>query len=464
MLTKKFMTSLLRIAILVVLAALSPQIARSQPRCGEYSLDYIVRDERGRVIDANSEGLWIGAGWNTSVGEFGPYYGIPPAVSNLVAKQNYLSYIKGGEPCRFREPIKLQLTFGGKNMTLIFQAKGLANIVVDSLPFQQGTFEHQLSARVPGSRFYSAEGWKKIGDEAEAVARYPIAYVRGRVVDSATGRPVPHALVSLTTNGYNSLVAGYASPKGLYELKVRADHFEKVSGLAVIATDPDYLEDFAIAVENRKSGPLETVNNVNVKMVRVVNISGRVINEKTGTAPSPKDGVSFKAEYPGSKELWGTKIGGQTEYFSVKPDGTFTIKTGVGKNRLDLGAYGGCYELKDDQKELDLGPQGRSGLVLALTTPRGCRVHAVVSPKVLDQYVGQYQLPPTAYSQAYVVKVFREGEDLYGEFDGEKTELVPWSETLFGTNTVGSDVLFVRDAAGKVTHFERSGTIAKKIN
>jgi hypothetical protein len=363
---------LMAISFGIALIVVAPPFAHGQPRCGQYSLDYLVRDERGKVIDANADGLWISSGWDVNDRNLNSLYDVPQAVSDMVGERNFLSYIKYYEPCRFKEPVRLQLTLRGKNMNLIFHAEGQANIVVDSLPFQQGTFEHQLSEREPNSRFYSAQGWKKIGDQAEAVARYPIAFVRGRVVDSATGKPVTNARVSLTSNGYNYRAASNADAKGLYALKVRADQFEKVSSLAVVVTHPDFLDDFAIAVENRQGGLLQSIDGVNVKLTRAVTIAGRVIDEKTGAAPSPKNEIKLKAEYPHSKDLWGSKIGGETEYVAVKPDGTFSIKTGIGKNSLKIDDYGFCYRLKDDQRELDIGPQGRSELVLVLTSP-GCK-------------------------------------------------------------------------------------------
>ena len=449
------------IGFLIIVA---PQITRAQPSCWGSSLIYIVRDEHGKVISADHDDLWIGPGWSVADYDFGQgWVGVPESVRKEVGNLKFLAHIENYEPCHFTKPIELHLTLHGKSMNLVFHAENKTRLYVDSLPFQPGTFEHPL-APVSGQRTisWSSDGWKKTGEQAEAVAPYPIAFIRGRVLDAATGKPISNARLILKSNVSYHEATGNTDAKGSYNLKVRADRFEKATGLAVVVTHPDYLDDYAIAVENRKGGLLETVNNVNVKMVRAVNLSGRVINEKTGTAPSPKDEVRLKAEYPSSKELWGQKIGGKTEYSYVKRDGTFTIKTGVGKNRLDIDSSGFCYHLKDDQKELDLGPQGQSELVLALTTP-GCRVFAIVDPKVLDQYVGEYQLRATAYNEEFVVKVFRDGDDLYAQFPGEKVELVPFSETLFATNTVGRDVRFVRDVAGKVTHFEWGGTIVKKI-
>jgi hypothetical protein len=258
-------------------------------------------------------------------------------------------------------------------MNLLFHAEGHSRLAVDSLPFQQGTFEHQLS-EPPRESFYAATGWKKIRNEAEIVPRYPIAFIRGRVSDTANGKPVGNARVVLRANPYSNGAAGNADMQGLFTLRVRADQFEKVSDLAVLALHPDYLPDFAIAAENRKGGPLQTIDNVNVKLMRAVIISGRVTDENTGLAPLPDRDIKLQADYPGSKELWKTKVGGETEYVSVK-DGTFLIKTGIGKNRLNMLDKGFCYDIRADQRELDVEPGGLPNFVLVLVR-RGCRREA----------------------------------------------------------------------------------------
>ncbi|HJQ24618.1 MAG TPA: DUF3471 domain-containing protein [Blastocatellia bacterium] len=70
-----------------------------------------------------------------------------------------------------------------------------------------------------------------------------------------------------------------------------------------------------------------------------------------------------------------------------------------------------------------------------------------VDPKVLDDYVGQYDAP------FGVLTISRDGDKLFGAPEGEqKAELVPTSETEFDVPSVGVKVKFVKDAGGKVTH------------
>lgn len=363
---------LLAVGFLIIVA---PQIARAQPSCWGSSLVYIVRDEHGKPISPDHDDLWIGPGWEIKDYDFGEsWVELPEALRKEIGNLRFLAHIERYEPCHFTKPIELRLTFHGKSMNLVFHAEGKTRLYVDSLPFQAGTFEHQLpKAPRETKNSWSADEWKKTGANAEAVARYPVAFIRGRILDSANAKPVTNARLTLKSNISYEEAIGNSDVKGLFEMKVRADRFDKVTRLAVVAKHPDYLPDYAIAVENRSGGSLQTINNVNVKMVRAVPLSGKFIVEKTGAAPPPKNELMLEAEYPDGKDLWGNKLGGKTDFINVKPDGTFSLKTGIGRNRLSILSSGDCYDLSKEQAALDVGRQGRTNLVLTLGIRPGCR-------------------------------------------------------------------------------------------
>ena len=70
-----------------------------------------------------------------------------------------------------------------------------------------------------------------------------------------------------------------------------------------------------------------------------------------------------------------------------------------------------------------------------------------VDPKILDTYVGEYELP------MFTLAVTREGDRLFGQPPGDtKEELVPLSDTEFNVTNVNAKVKFVKDESGKVTH------------
>jgi len=86
-----------------------------------------------------------------------------------------------------------------------------------------------------------------------------------------------------------------------------------------------------------------------------------------------------------------------------------------------------------------------------------------IDPKVVDPYVGEYELAP-----GFVVTVSREGERMWLQATGQgRAELFAESETEFFLKVVNTQITFVRDESGKVTHLvlHEEGIVreAKKI-
>ncbi|MGH7972257.1 MAG: DUF3471 domain-containing protein, partial [Limisphaerales bacterium] len=91
----------------------------------------------------------------------------------------------------------------------------------------------------------------------------------------------------------------------------------------------------------------------------------------------------------------------------------------------------------------------KCGLLLLLGVPglNAQTSNVVVSAKVLDTYVGQYELAP-----GFVLTIRREGERLTGQATGQpKLRLIPQSETDFRVSTVDASLTFAKDKEGKVT-------------
>lgn len=86
-----------------------------------------------------------------------------------------------------------------------------------------------------------------------------------------------------------------------------------------------------------------------------------------------------------------------------------------------------------------------------------------VGTKVLDTYVGEYQLAPN-----FVITISREGDRLFGHPTGQaKLELFAETETDFFLKVVDAQLTFVKDANGQVTHLvlhqNNANQPAKKI-
>jgi hypothetical protein len=76
------------------------------------------------------------------------------------------------------------------------------------------------------------------------------------------------------------------------------------------------------------------------------------------------------------------------------------------------------------------------------------RVAVKIDPKILDAYVGQYELNPN-----FIITMTREGDSLMTQATGQpKFELFPESETKFFLKVVEAQVSFVKDDKGVVTH------------
>jgi Domain of unknown function (DUF3471) len=73
---------------------------------------------------------------------------------------------------------------------------------------------------------------------------------------------------------------------------------------------------------------------------------------------------------------------------------------------------------------------------------------AKIDPKVIDQYVGEYELKPGA-----LVTITREeGRMMVQPPGGRKGELLPSSDTTFFLQGQPITITFVKNAAGTVTH------------
>ena len=76
------------------------------------------------------------------------------------------------------------------------------------------------------------------------------------------------------------------------------------------------------------------------------------------------------------------------------------------------------------------------------------RMAVKIDPKILDAYVGQYEL-----NSNFIITMTREGDSLMTQATGQpKFELFPESETKFFLKAVDAQVIFVKDDKGAVTH------------
>jgi hypothetical protein len=91
------------------------------------------------------------------------------------------------------------------------------------------------------------------------------------------------------------------------------------------------------------------------------------------------------------------------------------------------------------------------------------RVAIKLDPKILNTYVGQYELAPEA-----IFTIRRDGEKLRAQLTGQPSvPILPESETDFFYTVVDAQLTFVKDAKGKVTELvlhQNGDKTAKKIS
>ena len=366
------------------------QVAHAQI-CPGSNLTYIVRDAKGVAIDAKRDDLryelkgWAPTTANFIRGQIEP----PPTVAALKGK---ISGLETWGQCSFKGPVKLKLTFQGKSMNLTFLASPLpgynsANYLVDSLPFQQGSFGIELPLD-PNTRhrFYAATGWKKISNEAEAVPAPTLMSIRGRVVDAITKNPVAGAavrLIGLMPTILTEQGKAQTGREGTFEMKgLRSDYMAMVYQAALAIEHPDFGSSYLLIFDGAKRSSTDTkpvftsTDNLVVELMPMATVSGRLIDAATGAVPVELDQVVLTFRYRTSGYLGGNiQVPDGEVKVKPNPDGTFTAKAVVGKNRILAeekwhdGGCGKCYymgDFDDDRLEIDVPRTGQSGLVIKL--------------------------------------------------------------------------------------------------
>jgi hypothetical protein len=142
--------------------------------CRGSHVTYLIRDAKGRSIDAASSAVAFTGGasqaskyWKVSQKQWArpDSVTLPPTVAELNGK---LAGLTTSQFCNFREPVTLNLTIGGKTMELTFKFPRMgdqqsADFIVDALRFKAGKYEIDLAMPANGyAAYYAATGWKVV--------------------------------------------------------------------------------------------------------------------------------------------------------------------------------------------------------------------------------------------------------------------------------------------------------------
>jgi hypothetical protein len=162
-------------AIVVCVALLAFSIGAQGQTCPGSHLTYIVRDDKGKPIDAAQKDLQFKidsatglstSKWFASGKQFIKYLSNVPEDINRLNGTIHAIYTSA--MCNFQQPVNLTVTWKDQTMNLTFLVPTLSrndskDFLVDSLPIKTGDYEIDLTKDPEGKRyFYPATGWKKV--------------------------------------------------------------------------------------------------------------------------------------------------------------------------------------------------------------------------------------------------------------------------------------------------------------
>jgi len=105
--------------------------------------------------------------------------------------------------------------------------------------------------------------------------------------------------------------------------------------------------------------------------------------------------------------------------------------------------------IKDYKKSVELNPRNTGGIEKLKELGEKAEIpkDLVVSPQILETYVGDYQLAPN-----FILTVTKEGDKLMTQATGQgKIEIFAETETKFYPKVMQAQIEFIKDEAGKVT-------------
>lgn len=398
--------------VLCLLLVISATTAKGQ-YCRGSSLLYIVRDAKGRIInpakldapafieenvraisyaeaEKQREGYWA-EGEAVKEARKQRFAALDKETGSLFALHE-----SSGGACAFTKPMTYRLSSGGKTMNLIFRFNKpkFADQVylVDSLPFQQGTYEIDMDDKAAN---VAAANWRKTSDTAEEPGKIAAYHIRGRVIDAITKKPIVNAVVRFRTAppfyGIHSGVRKERSEtitdaKGRFAFeRLRGDLLDQSSIAAVFIEHPDYMvnkyaevfqqtnEQWRQAIAGKPVVSFKSPEDLTVELVPLVTVSGRMVDAATGNSfPASEDfakNFRLTAEY-GEGGYLGGNLDIPRGRIEVRPspDGSFRFKTAPGKNKFSVSGKinGRAYYLVGYSQQILIDEAGLKDLVLKI--------------------------------------------------------------------------------------------------
>src|SRR6185369_1429820 len=259
-------------------------------------------------------------------------------------------------------------------------------------------------------------------------------------------------------NGFNTTIVRMVNEKRLVVLLDNAEHGQYLDRMAGAI--------MSVLYDQPYQNPKQSIAAALGKIVEL-NGAAAAIKEyrtlKAGAAAAEYDFAEPELNQLGYRLLQTNKVADAIEIFKLNVE-VYPQYANV------YDSLGEAYMTKGDKdlaianykKSLELNPKNTNATV-KLGELTGEKKEVKVDPKILDSYVGEYQVAPT-----FIITVTNENGKLMAQPTGQgKLELLPVSETDFYLKAVSATVSFVKDADGKVTELVlnqngRKGT-GKKI-
>ena len=259
-------------------------------------------------------------------------------------------------------------------------------------------------------------------------------------------------------NGFNTTIVRMVNEKRLVVLLDNAEHGQYLDRMAGAI--------MSVLYDQPYQNPKQSIAAALGKMVEL-NGAAAAIKEyrtlKAGAAAAEYDFAETELNQLGYRLLQTNKVADAIEIFKLNVE-VYPQSANV------YDSLGEAYMTKGDKdlaianykKSLELDPKNTNATV-KLGKLTGEKKEIKVDAKILDSYVGEYQVAPT-----FIITITNENGKLMAQPTGQgKLELLPVSETDFYLKAVSATVSFVKDADGKVTELVlnqngRKGT-GKKI-
>ena len=259
-------------------------------------------------------------------------------------------------------------------------------------------------------------------------------------------------------NGFNTTIVRMVNEKRLVVLLDNAEHGQYLDRMAGAI--------MSVLYDQPYQNPKQSIAAALGKIVEL-NGAAAAIKEyrtlKAGAAAAEYDFAETELNQLGYRLLQTNKVADAIEIFKLNVE-VYPQSANV------YDSLGEAYMTKGDKdlaianykKSLELNPKNTNATV-KLGELTGEKKEVKVDPKILDSYVGEYQMAPT-----FIIAITNENGKLMAQPTGQgKLELLPVSETDFYLKAVSATVSFVKDADGKVTELVlnqngRKGT-GKKI-